>query len=238
MSPKKWGCWIQLIVFSAKIRDCISLHLFSTNLVSKVSFFLPFDGQLTQHDCNIITWLPSSVSFKRFKSKSLIETNSVIRTLVSDSILTSKHDKLTRNHSCQYSQGNAIWTATWQNHQNECVPSEDSDQPGHPPILVRVFAVRLMDRQGPKFSSCGQRRLWSDWADATLLGFVMRRLIYFYLTGSLIMQMSRIKHIGFFSSKADRNYRRASVCVVNVPKNINRKVHGMSQSQAVANHWH
>ena len=23
-------------------------------------------------------------------------------------------------------------------------PSEDSDQPGHPPSLIRVFAVRLM----------------------------------------------------------------------------------------------
>ena len=24
-----------------------------------------------------------------------------------------------------------------------CAPSEDSDQPGHPPILIRVFAVRM-----------------------------------------------------------------------------------------------
>ena len=33
-----------------------------------------------------------------------------------------------------------IWAATWQNHQSECAPSEDSDQPGHPPSLIRVFA--------------------------------------------------------------------------------------------------
>ena len=26
-----------------------------------------------------------------------------------------------------------------------CAPSEDSDQPGHPPSLIRVFAVRSMD---------------------------------------------------------------------------------------------
>ena len=26
-----------------------------------------------------------------------------------------------------------------------CAPSEDSDQPGHPPRLIRVFAVRSMD---------------------------------------------------------------------------------------------
>ena len=37
-----------------------------------------------------------------------------------------------------------IWAATWQNQQSDCVPSEDSDQPGHPPSLIRVFAVRLM----------------------------------------------------------------------------------------------
>ena len=47
-----------------------------------------------------------------------------------------------------------------------CAPSEDSDQPGHPPSLIRVFSVCSMDSQGSKASSSGQRRLWSDWADA------------------------------------------------------------------------
>ena len=28
-------------------------------------------------------------------------------------------------------------------------PSEDSDQPGHPPNLIRVFAVRLKKSLGP-----------------------------------------------------------------------------------------
>ena len=37
-----------------------------------------------------------------------------------------------------------IWDASWQNQQNDCAPSEDSDQPGHPPSLIRVFAVRSM----------------------------------------------------------------------------------------------
>ena len=36
-----------------------------------------------------------------------------------------------------------IWAATWQNQQNECAPSKDSNQPGHPPSLIRVFAVRM-----------------------------------------------------------------------------------------------
>ena len=47
-----------------------------------------------------------------------------------------------------------------------CAPSKDSDQPGHPPSLIRVFAVRSMGSYGSKFSSCAQRRLWSDGADA------------------------------------------------------------------------
>ena len=46
-----------------------------------------------------------------------------------------------------------------------CAPSEDSTQPGHPPSLIRVFAVRSMGSHGPNVSSCGQRWLWSDWAD-------------------------------------------------------------------------
>ena len=28
-----------------------------------------------------------------------------------------------------------IWAASWQNQQNECAPSDDSDQPGHPSFL-------------------------------------------------------------------------------------------------------
>ena len=47
-------------------------------------------------------------------------------------------------------------------------PSEVPDQSGHPPSLVRVFAVRSVGNYGPKVSSCGQGRLWSDWADAQI----------------------------------------------------------------------
>ena len=50
--------------------------------------------------------------------------------------------------------------------ENDYAPSEDSDQPGHPPSLIWVFAVRSVGSLGPKLSSCGQRRLWSVWADA------------------------------------------------------------------------
>ena len=59
-----------------------------------------------------------------------------------------------------------MWATTWPNQQNECAPSEDYDQPGHPPSLIRVIAVCSVGSLGPKLSSCRQRRLWSDWEDA------------------------------------------------------------------------
>ena len=79
------------------------------------------------------------------------------------------------------------WATSWENQQNDCAPSENSDQPGHPPSLIRVFAVRLIGSLGHKLASCGQRRLWSDWVDTRtdlslrwlhshFVGFVISRL--------------------------------------------------------------
>ena len=69
-----------------------------------------------------------------------------------------------------------------------CAPSEDSDQPGHPPSLIRVFAVHIKKAWVLSYPLSAQRRLWSDWADAQadpslrwahchFVCFVMRRLI-------------------------------------------------------------
>ena len=66
-------------------------------------------------------------------------------------------------------------------------PSEDSDQPGHPPRLLRVFAVRMKKPWVLSYPLSAQRRLWADWADAQadpslrwahshFVGFAMRRL--------------------------------------------------------------
>ena len=38
-------------------------------------------------------------------------------------------------------------------------PSEDSDQPRHPPSLIRVFALRSIGSLGPNVASGGQREL-------------------------------------------------------------------------------
>ena len=47
-----------------------------------------------------------------------------------------------------------------------CAPSEDSDQPGHPPSLIRVFVVHMKKSWVLSYPLISQRRLWSDWADA------------------------------------------------------------------------
>ena len=55
---------------------------------------------------------------------------------------------------------------TWQNQQCGCVPSEDWDQPGHLPSLIRVVAVGMKTAWGLSYPLSAQQRLWSDWADA------------------------------------------------------------------------
>ena len=45
-------------------------------------------------------------------------------------------------------------------------PSEDLDQPGHPPSRVRVFAVHLKKAWVLANPLSAQQTLWSDWAEA------------------------------------------------------------------------
>ena len=81
-----------------------------------------------------------------------------------------------------------IWATTWQTNKMACAPSEDSDQPGHPPSLIKVFAFRMKKSWVLSYPLSAQRRLWSDWADAQadlslrwahshFVGFDMSRLI-------------------------------------------------------------
>ena len=47
-----------------------------------------------------------------------------------------------------------------------CAQSEDSDQPGRPTSLIRVFAVRIKKRWVISYPLSARRRLWSDLVDA------------------------------------------------------------------------
>ena len=46
----------------------------------------------------------------------------------------------------------------------KCAPSEDSDQLGRMPSLIRVFTVRMKNAWVLNYPLSTQRRLWSDWA--------------------------------------------------------------------------
>ena len=63
-----------------------------------------------------------------------------------------------------------------------CVPREDSDQPGHPPRMIRVFAVRMKKPWVFSFPSSAQRRLWSNWADCRcwLESSLCAQVIFFF----------------------------------------------------------
>ena len=58
------------------------------------------------------------------------------------------------------------WAAKWKNNKMTRVPNEDSDQPGHPPSLIRVVTVYLKKPRVLNYPLIAQQRHWSDWADA------------------------------------------------------------------------
>ena len=67
----------------------------------------------------------------------------------------------------------SLWATTWQNQQNECAPTEDSDQPGHPPSLIRVFAVCMKKPWILSYPLSAQRRMirlggFPGWSEASL----------------------------------------------------------------------
>ena len=64
-----------------------------------------------------------------------------------------------------------------------CASIEDSDQLGHPPSLIRAFAVRMKKAWTLSYPLSAQRRLWADaqadlslrWTHTHFVGFDMRR---------------------------------------------------------------
>ena len=171
------GLWLELATPGLSPVDSILVK-------SDLAFFF---GEIGPHHCMMRTL--TNVQFGPF-------------CIANSGFLLSKYKRthLTRNTYLLKGTVNAFrnsvvqgqWAATWQNQQSECAPNEDSDQPGRPPSLIRVFVVRSVGSLGPKLSSGGQRRLWSDWADTQadlrfrwahnhFACFVMSRLKYVHV---------------------------------------------------------
>ena len=89
---------------------------------------------------------------------------------------------------------NIIWAMTWQNQQNEYVPSEDSDQPGHPPSLIRVSLCSQWVAKDQSFLHADSK--YSDqtgrmpgliclrWAHSSFVGFVI-----YWLRNTMLMNI-------------------------------------------------
>ena len=83
-----------------------------------------------------------------------------------------------------------------------CAPSEDSDQPGHPPSLIRVFAVRMKKAQVLSYPLSAQRRLRSAWAshseDSDQTGRMPRLIWVFAGHTVILLVLSRVGSFGKF----------------------------------------
>ena len=138
--------------------------------------FLYFNANCVDHE-SMLSW--STLFDKLACTNVLINSTSVVRQQVNvfDRTLLPTYGGNRKRK----------WAATWQNQQKECAPSEDSDQPGYPPSLIRVFTVCMKRACVLSYLLSAQQRLWSDWADAQadlslrwahshFVGFVMPRL--------------------------------------------------------------
>ena len=119
-----------------------------------------------------------------------------------------------------------------------CAPSEDSDQPGHPPSLIRVFVVRMKKAWDLSYPSSAQRRLirldgcpgWSEsslgaqsfcwfWHMAGVLngcamGMKLTWHIYFDLDQGKV-NGKRVLFIWFFKKTQDNTWKNVKCrCIV------------------------
>ena len=103
------------------------------------------------------------------------------------------------------------WSATWQNQQSECAPSEDSDQPGHLPCLIRVFAVRMKKACVLSYPLSSQRRL-------IRLGGCPLRLIWVFAGRTVILLVlscrgSFVTTCQMYYILTDRRYPSVNQCL-------------------------
>ena len=70
-----------------------------------------------------------------------------------------------------------FWAASWQKQQSGCAPSEDSDQPGHPPSLIRLAGA--------------QADLSLRWAHSHIVGFYHEAAFRLILCGVVVFNTRR-----------------------------------------------
>ena len=78
-----------------------------------------------------------------------------------------------QKHCCRYNKENE--PPHDKTNKMACAPSQDSEQPWHPPSQIRVFAVRMKKAWVLSYPLSAQRRRYSDWAEMPRLIWVFDR---------------------------------------------------------------
>ena len=107
-----------------------------------------------------------------------------------------------------------IWATSWQNPQNDCAPSKDSDQPGRLPSLIKFLLCFQWVAKNPSLLHADSedsdqtrwmpRLIWIFVGRAChFVGFVMRQLICYLFLLVLVLFTSHIiahwQHCSYFS---------------------------------------
>ena len=111
----------------------------------------------------------------------------------------TSHDCLWQQIMCPWQYFRLIiitWAVTWQNQQSDCVPSEDSDQPGHPPLSAwrKLWSLSTHWAHSEDSDQTGRmlRLICLHWAHTQFLGFVMSQLTCLQI---MLWEKTRDKYI-------------------------------------------
>ena len=106
------------------------------------------------------------------------------------------------------------WATSWQNQQNECAPSEDSDQPGHPPSLIKVYAVHMKKVWVLSYPIWAHSEDWSNWADAQAdlcLCWVHTHFVGFVVSWLRLVWTVCLKSLNYYGKPATKRVWCVSV---------------------------
>ena len=111
------------------------------------------------------TLVPLVYCLTESKIQMQIKKTNKIWTLLPPLLLDLSHISSERElYSCKQTQ---IWAAAWQNKQNNLYAQQRQISLGIHPVWS-VFAVRMKNPWVLSYPLSAQRRLWSDWMDASL----------------------------------------------------------------------
>ena len=135
--------------------------------------------------CTIVAWLDKKwtisscapvYNFVSTSSPPLLSGNTLYATRLPVRVFLPGEDSTEGLWDVQAWMGRSRWVPLPLFNPNEqssdktnemaCAPNKDSDQPGHPPSLIRVFTVHMTTPWVLSYPLSAQRRLWLDWADA------------------------------------------------------------------------